>query len=522
MRAVFACSRHKRNLVRGTQPTTSVMRRGAAGCALPVLRFLLLLPFFTLIPPVQADTTITINNVDPARVGFNDQTSVVPIGGNAGVTLGEQRLRVLEFAADVWASILDSSVEIVVQATFSPLPCDMTSAVLGAAGPIRLFANFPSDVEQRQADVWYPAALSNALAVQDLSPGPADAELLHEPYNDDIVAFFNGDIDGNPNCLPGDWYYGFDTPAPKGTISLLNVVMHELAHGVGLVNVIDPDTGAPPLDLPDVHSTAVYDTSLSKHWHEMDNDERLISQLNQGSLVWDGEAVTEAAPDFLDFQAELEILSPSGLKGQYAVRLANFGPTLALDAESESIELANDRIGDPTDACEPLKNRLRGDIALVSRGHCPFTLKVAHAQAAGASAVLVVNDAPGDPIVMDGDGAGISIPAISVGQEVGNALMDELTNSRGSAVKAALRVNPDQLVGADEHGRVLLYAPPMLELGSSISHWDPSATPDLLMEPFLNSDIDAASEVDLTRFQLQDIGWIILDESQETDEEGQE
>ena len=35
--------------------------------------------------------TVTINNVDPARVGFNDRTSVALIGGNAGVTLGEVR-----------------------------------------------------------------------------------------------------------------------------------------------------------------------------------------------------------------------------------------------------------------------------------------------------------------------------------------------------------------------------------------------------------------------------------------------
>ena len=125
--------------------------------------------------------TVTINNVDPARVGFNDRTSVALIGGNAGVTLGELRLRVFQFAADVWASILDSSVGIVVQATFSPLPCDMTFGVLEAAGPIRLYANFPSDVERRQADVWYPATLSNVPAVQDLSPGPADAELSKDP-----------------------------------------------------------------------------------------------------------------------------------------------------------------------------------------------------------------------------------------------------------------------------------------------------------------------------------------------------
>ena len=122
----------------------------------------------------------------------------------------------------------------------------------------------------------------------------------------------------------------------------------------------------------------------------------------------------------------------------------------------------------------------------------------------------------------DSDGAGISIPAVSVGQDVAIVLLNELTNSRGSAVKAALRLNPVQLVGADEHGRVLIYALPTLKLGSSISHWDPSATPDLLVESFLSSDLDAWSEVDLTRFQLQEIGWTILEKSQEAEEERQE
>ena len=87
--------------------------------------------------PAHAETTITINNFDPSGVGFNDLTPVAALGGNEGVTLGAQRLNVFRFAADVWASILDSPIEIVVQATFRPLPCDMTFAVLGAAGPIR-------------------------------------------------------------------------------------------------------------------------------------------------------------------------------------------------------------------------------------------------------------------------------------------------------------------------------------------------------------------------------------------------
>ena len=485
-----------------------------------------------LLSPLQsvlwAETTIRINNVDPPREGLNDSTPVAAIGGNDGATLGAQRLNVFRFAADVWASILDSPVEIVVQATFSPLPCDMTSAVLGAAGPVRLFANFqadPSIAEERHADVWYPAALSNALAGQDLSPGPLDPELLGEPYNDDIVAFFNGDIDGNPNCLPGDWYYGFDNPAPKGTISLLNVVMHELAHGLGIVNFSDPTTGAFPLDLPDIHSMSALDTSVQKHWHEMTNDERLTSQVkqsNQGNLVWDGESVTREAPDFLAFQTELEVLSPVDLQDVYEVRLASFGPAPRGDADAKVVELANDRIGDPTDACEPLKNKFKRKIALVRRGNCPFLVKTRHAQAVGASAVLVMNSVSGEPPLLDGASDGLYIPTVSIEMEFGTALKEQIQNARGAGVKAILRVNAQQLVGADEQGRVALYAPPAFEVGSSISHWDVRARPNLLMEPFLTQDLDAANEVDLTRFQLQDMGWALVEEVEEVEEGAEE
>ena len=40
--------------------------------------------------------------------------------------------------------------------------------------------------------------------------------------------------------------------------------------------------------------------------------------------------------------------------------------------------------------------------------------------------------------------------------------------------------------------------------GSSISHWDISAFPNLLMEPSINPDLD---EIDLTFHNFYDIGW---------------
>lgn len=56
-------------------------------------------------------------------------------------------------------------------------------------------------------------------------------------------------------------------------------------------------------------------------------------------------------------------------------------------------------------ACAALPGgSLAGKIALISRGSCSFSAKIRNAQDAGAVAVLMVNNAPGDPIMMGQDG----------------------------------------------------------------------------------------------------------------------
>jgi minor extracellular serine protease Vpr len=55
-------------------------------------------------------------------------------------------------------------------------------------------------------------------------------------------------------------------------------------------------------------------------------------------------------------------------------------------------------------ACNALATDLTGEIALISRGDCSFSTKIRNAQNAGAVAVLVVNNAPGDGIGMASDG----------------------------------------------------------------------------------------------------------------------
>jgi hypothetical protein len=99
----------------------------------PLRPFLAALAFLCLAASAQA-ATITIVNNDTAGEGFNDLTPAAPVGGNSGTTIGQQRLIVFQQAAAIWGGILPSAVEIRVNATFDPLTCTSTSAVLGSCG----------------------------------------------------------------------------------------------------------------------------------------------------------------------------------------------------------------------------------------------------------------------------------------------------------------------------------------------------------------------------------------------------
>jgi hypothetical protein len=54
-------------------------------------------------------------------------------------------------------------------------------------------------------------------------------------------------------------------------------------------------------------------------------------------------------------------------------------------------------------------------------------------------------------------------------------------------------------------GRVELYTPAVLEAGSSVSHFNSTASPNLLMEPQINTGLPLT--LDLTRQLMRDIGW---------------
>jgi hypothetical protein len=154
-------------------------------------------------------------------------------------------------------------------------------------------------------------------------------------------------------------------------------------------------------------------------------------------------------------------------------------------------------------------------VAIISRGVCAFTQKVKNAQNAGAIGALLANNAAGiQP--PGGSDATITIPAVGISQADGDALKAAVAAAvpygpRGKAglVTASWSVDPARIAGADAAGRPLLYTPSVLASGSSVSHWDVTASPNLLMEPNINPDLGTVlvAPKDLTLPLLKDLGW---------------
>ena len=447
-----------------------------------------------LLAGAASAATITIVNADGAGEGFNDPTPVAPVGGNTGTTLGQQRLIAFQFAADVWGALLPSNVEIRITASFDPLTCTTTTATLGSAGPRTYSADFAN---APLAATWYPAALANKLAGTDLNPGATNTTA------DDIRAQFNVSI-GGATCLPGSgWYLGLDGNSGSG-INLVVVLMHEFGHGLGFISLVSNTTGAFFNSKHDAFSNFLYDNTVGLAWTSMTNAQRVASAINPGNVAFTGQFATWNAGNWLGYASELVVSAPAAVAGTYVVGDAAFGPTVASSPVTGQVVAAVDGTAPTSDGCETFVNAaaINGNIALIDRGTCTFAIKAEAAQAAGAIGVIIVNNVAGAPSTMGGSSATVTIPVVMVSQADGTALKAQLANG----VMATIHSSATKRAGADAQGRPLVYTPNPLQSGSSVSHFDTSAMPNLLMEPAINSDLDPDG-VDLALSVFHDLGW---------------
>ncbi len=463
-----------------------------------MMRAILLAASLILTTSALAGTgRMLIINADAPGIGFNDPTPVEPVGGNPGTTRGAQRYNVYVKAAELFSDVLDTSVDIRVRGSFAPLSCDDTSAVLGQTFVFSWHANFAN---APRTDIWYPAALANKFAGSDLNAS-----------QDDMFIQFNSAVD-LPTCL-GDrsWYYGYDGNEGSDD-SLYHVVLHEIAHGLGMSSRSATEFF---LNRPSVFDLHTLDITAGLRWDQMTQQQRDVSHTNTGNLVWSGENVTRMAPGYLEPATIFTVTQPFAVARNYDIGTATFGPAANTASMSGRLVTATDAANEEgpstTDGCTALTNagEIEGNIALIDRGTCTFVTKARNAQNAGAVGVIIADNRretclpPG--LGDDGTGATVLIPTVSITQDQGDAFEAQLTQN--AEVRGMLRVDPSRMAGASDQGYVRLYAPCTINPGSSKHHWDIVTSPNLLMEPFINPDLP--DFLDLSIYQLQDIGWTL-------------
>ena len=249
----------------------------------------------------------------------------------------------------------------------------------------------------------------------------------------------------------------------------------------------------------------------------MTDAQRQQSATRFGRVVWEGTNVEAGVPSVLVFGSpELRILAPAALAGPFQFGTASFGAPINSIGVTGTVVPAQDAADGfgpaTTDGCSALTNaaNIAGRIALVERGTCTFQTKAFNAQSAGATAVIIYNNAAnvnGAPPGMAADplAGPVTVTTVSVTRADGLSVLAQPPTS----VSARLATDLTIRAGADTLGRARLYMPFPVVPGSSGSHYDSAASRNLLMEPAINPDLTHSVKApqDLTLELLRDVGW---------------
>ena len=244
-----------------------------------------LLAVFTL--SLSAQDCIPSAEFACSRLQALDQTMGTHVGAPAGYEPFQERSATItvnytgfsteaqtafQHAVDIWASLLESSVNISVDAYWEPLG----DGVLGYASAQNFFSDFTNAPE---SDTYYPVALANKLAGFDLDPGVADIE-----------AHFSSSF---------DWYFGTDGNPAWDEYDFVTVVLHELGHGFGVSGSGYVSGGIGEYGLDFFGTPAVYDLFVETGagmniLNFSNNSTTLATQLESDNLYWSGSLATAA------------------------------------------------------------------------------------------------------------------------------------------------------------------------------------------------------------------------------------
>ena len=174
-------------------------------------------------------------------------------------------LNAFQYAVDIWASVLTSTVPIEIDAYWEDIP----GSVLGYAGASTYYSSIGGGPDP---DAYYPVALANKIFGSDLYSGP------------DVDAHFDSST---------NWYFGTDGNPGFGQYDFVSVVLHELGHGLGVIGSGDVDAGQGYLGLGDdftIWDTFVVNGNGTDITTYFSPSTTLATQFQSNNLFWSGAA----------------------------------------------------------------------------------------------------------------------------------------------------------------------------------------------------------------------------------------
>ena len=394
----------------------------------------------SLSSPIYA-TSISLNMLNNANEGLNDNTAVAPIGGNIGVTLGQQRQNVIHFAARLLEQVIDSSVPITIDAEFEALSCSSTAATLGSSGPSSYhYGNASSNYPV--ANTYYVQALANSITGNDLSTA------------NDMTLTFNSDIDNNNDCLANrNWYYGLDGGASAQDIDFLSTVLHETLHGLGFLTLVNVNTGSRFNNRDDIFPLMLEDHSEGKTWQQMTNAERVDSAIDDPDLHWIGSNV----------QAKISVLNAGTNQGH--VRMHGPNPISSCSSASHfsssvsPFELMQPSLNQPASSIGLAKALLQDIGWTTSAGDKPIIADIGNAE--------IINSSPTNIsfalIDNDTDIAAVNISASSSNTNmiensgitfIGNQRLRQVTITPVSGVSGTVNITLTASDGSNSNNKI--------------------------------------------------------------------
>ncbi len=219
--------------------------------------------------PVVFDVRFDLPDEECDVAPWNDATSVAPVGGNPGTTLGAQRRNAVLESVRQLAAGLDSESPISVRACWKDFPAGTGgSATLAAASPSDFMIDDQSLVFSSGGNFRPAAFLPDKYAFYSSAPaarlgGSSACRIRGGSCTDvtDMEIFYNKRI-GQAGVLGGAQFYLGYGAAPAGRLDFVGVSVHELGHGLGFVSLVSVSSGAKPLGRDDIFSRQIIDNRV--------------------------------------------------------------------------------------------------------------------------------------------------------------------------------------------------------------------------------------------------------------------